>query len=351
MKSDDPFLSAMVAAVLSLVLVGLSIQLARKKGWFDNPDDPRKIHKGMVPRLGGPGIAIAFIISVVLFNRWFSVVIPFRYYVLAACAVALHIVGLLDDFKNLRARFKFLVQLIAAGATVAAGFSFSTLSLPFLSAPIKLGAAGMAITVVWIVGMANAVNMIDGMDGLAGGVGLIAAASFGAIHIMLGNSQSAVVALSLAGALVGFLFFNFPKASIFMGDSGSLFLGYVLSVLPLLDGSQRPWLLGVMPAGTVLAVPIFDVFAAMIRRRRRGDSIMTPDREHLHHKLLDQGLEVRQILAIIYTICIGLGAVVAMGVYMTPSCATIIQAVALVILAGGFIVLHYYKERRKAAGS
>jgi len=351
MKSDNPFLAAMVAAILSLLLVGLSIQLARKKGWFDDPHDPRKIHTGMIPRIGGPGIALAFIVSVALFSGWLSKGLPPRYFALVGSALALHVIGLLDDFRNLRARFKFVVQLVAAGVTVAAGFSFDSINLPFVSAPFGLGFVGPAITILWIVGIANAINMIDGMDGLAGGIGLIAAASFGAIHLTLGNSGAAVVAFALVGALVGFLFFNFPKASIFMGDSGSLFLGYVLAVLPLLDGSRQPWLLGVLPAGTILAVPIFDVFAAIIRRRRRGDSVMTPDREHLHHKLLDLGLEVRQILAIVYAVCIGLGGTVAVGIYTSRSGATCLQILALVILVGGFVYLHFRKERRKATAS
>ncbi|MEI6873634.1 MAG: MraY family glycosyltransferase [Spirochaetota bacterium] len=157
----------------------------------------------------------------------------------------------------------------------------------------------------------------------------------------------AALAFALVGSIGGFLFFNFPKASIFMGDSGSLFLGFILAVLPLLAAGSNPAEIGLLPAATILAVPIFDVFAAIIRRRRRGEHIMEADREHLHHKLMDFGLEARQILATVYAVCLCLGVVVVVAAFILKATQVYATLGALAILAGSFSNLHFAKERAK----
>lgn len=339
------FVPAFLAALLSLFLTPLAIAIARRRGWFDDSNDPRKIHTGQIPRLGGPAMSISFLASLVVLQLSAGTRPETRLLVPMAGGLVLHLVGLFDDFRDLRARLKLFAQLIVAIATVAAGYSFSLLPLPFFAEPLQLGIWGKLLTVIWITGIANAVNMIDGMDGLAGGISLIAAASFGAMQLSLGHVEAAAAAFALAGAITGFLFFNFPTARIFMGDSGSLFLGYVLAILPLLGSSGEPEGIGLLSAATILAVPIFDVFAAIIRRQRRGEHVMAPDREHLHHKLMDFGLDARQILALVYAVCIGLGTVAAAGTLLDPAWYFGLMVAALIALLGTFIYLHYAKER------
>ncbi|MFZ4616382.1 MAG: MraY family glycosyltransferase [Rectinemataceae bacterium] len=263
-------------------------------------------------------------------------------FVLLGGAAAIHGMGLADDFKNLRAYFKFGVQLAVAIAVAAAGYRFEY--LPGSGSGIPLGVFSWIITIVWIVGLSNAINMIDGMDGLAGGISLIAALSFGGLSLALGQAEGAIVAFALAGAIVGFLFFNFPPARIFMGDSGSLFLGYCLAILPLLGTGAFPSEFSFLASGTVVAIPVLDVFAAILRRRRRGQGVMTPDREHLHHKLMDLGLDARQILAIVYASAIGLGVAGMLATVLLPGASLIALLAALAMAVSAFVWLHYAKK-------
>jgi UDP-GlcNAc:undecaprenyl-phosphate GlcNAc-1-phosphate transferase len=198
--------------------------------------------------------------------------------------------------------------------------------------------------VLWIVGIANAVNLLDGMDGLAGGISLIGVAVWAILFFKSGQSLPAQAACAAAGAILGFLFFNFPPASIFMGDSGSLFLGYLLAVLPLLGYSQNQMESGLVPAITVCLIPILDTFAAILRRWRRGVSFLTPDKYHVHHKLLNLGFSTRQILAIIYTLCIVLGACVLAGIYVSPFLSFVLMMAGWAVCGSIFVVLHFLKK-------
>lgn len=336
-------LPALVAAAFSLVGTPLILAISHRRGWFDVPDDPRKIHTGSIPRLGGIAMFWAFIVALLVSALFGAFRLEASLIVLLGGAAAIHGMGLADDFRNLRAYFKFGVQLVVAIAVSAAGYRFEY--LPGFGSAVPLGVFSWIVTVVWIVGLSNAVNMIDGMDGLAGGISLIAALSFGGLFLALGQAGGAIVSFALSGAIVGFLFFNFPPARIFMGDSGSLFLGYCLAVLPLLGTGANPGEFSFLAAGTIVAIPVLDVFAAILRRRRRGQGVMTPDREHLHHKLMDLGLDARQILALVYAAAIGLGVVGMLGTVLLPGPSVIALIVALAIAVAAFVVLHYAKKR------
>lgn len=336
-------LPALVAAALSLIGTPLILSIAHRRGWFDVPDDTRKIHTGAIPRLGGIAMFWAFILALLVSALMGAFQLEASLFVLLGGAAAIHAMGLADDFRNLRAYFKFGVQLLVAIAVAAAGYRFEY--LPGFGSGIELGVFSWIITVVWIVGISNAINMIDGMDGLAGGISLIAALSFGGLHLALGQTGGAILAFALTGAIVGFLFFNFPPARIFMGDSGSLFLGYCLSVLPLLGTAAYPREFSFLAAGTIVAIPVLDVFAAILRRRRRGQGVMTPDREHLHHKLMDLGLDARQILALVYAAAIGLGVVGMLATVLLPGASVIALIAALAIATAAFVWLHYAKKR------
>jgi UDP-GlcNAc:undecaprenyl-phosphate GlcNAc-1-phosphate transferase len=221
----------------------------------------------------------------------------------------MHAVGLYDDFRNLRVLIKAPLQLLAAAAVTAGGFLIRTLTLPYLGS-INLGVAAYPITVLWIVAITNAVNLIDGMDGLAGGIAALASLSMGVIAMLQGAAATAVLSLALFGGTVGFLIYNFPPAKIFMGDSGSYFLGFSLAVLPLVGGISKASAFGTLLVPiTLLTVPILDTCLAILRRLRYKRSIIAPDKEHVHHKLLAMGLNERQILAVMYGFCAYLSVV------------------------------------------
>jgi UDP-GlcNAc:undecaprenyl-phosphate GlcNAc-1-phosphate transferase len=341
-----PLAVGLLAGLLSVLITPLVIKVARRFKWFD-PTNDRKIHTGQISRLGGVAMFLSFDLSLLIFylaggrseEPALLTIVP-----LLTCAAAIHFVGLADDFKNLRALFKLAWQIAVSMAMIMLGYRFRSLPLPW--GILDLGWFSYPLTLVWIVGIMNAVNMIDGMDGMAGGISIIAAFSFGVAYLGLGLRWPATASLALVGAISGFLVFNFPKAKIFMGDSGSLFLGFLLAILPLLHKSVFPKEAGILSAITVLLIPIYDVFAAILRRRRRGQSIMMADREHLHHKLMDLGFETRQILAIVYAACMGLGGIAILGSKIAFNVFFWLVMTAWIVLAGWFLYLHFHRKRK-----
>jgi len=319
--------STLIAFLLSALLVPGVIRLADSKGWHD-PVDSRKLHTIPTPRLGGIAIFWAFTLTVGLayLVGWYAAPngLGIRHvWMILVSALAAHVLGLLDDFTDLRARYKFLVQLAIAIGLISMGFHFRVIMVPWGSGAIDLGLFGPPLTLFWVVGVMNAVNLIDGMDGLAGGLSVIAAAIFGSFFLARGNGAAALICFSLGGALVGFLLFNlpFPRARIFMGDSGSLFLGLILAILPLLGPAQGIVEIGIMSAITILLIPIYDTIFAMMRRARAGVSFFTPDKLHVHHRLLDQGLSPLNALLRIYAAALLLGLVAISTLFVRPTVA------------------------------
>jgi UDP-GlcNAc:undecaprenyl-phosphate GlcNAc-1-phosphate transferase len=346
------FATGLLAGFVSICLTPLVIRISNRHGWYDDPSDPRKIHDGKVPRLGGIAMFWAFIITVTLATLigsrssqdapWGPVYLP-----VTLSLILVHATGLIDDFRDLRARYKLIVQALAAILVISMDFRFR--SLPIGGGIFELGWASYPITFLWIVGIMNAINMIDGLDGLAAGVSIIAAFAYGVIYTKLGLLYPAITAFALVGAILGFLFYNFPKAKIFMGDSGSLFLGFSLALLPLLHKSAYPAEAGILPGITVLIVPIFDVFAAMLRRMHRGQSVMEPDREHVHHKLMDLGFDPRQILALIYGVCFFLAGVVLGGLFLPVGIQFWVLIAVWALCLGLFLAIHYTWHAKKNA--
>jgi UDP-GlcNAc:undecaprenyl-phosphate GlcNAc-1-phosphate transferase len=295
------------AFCLQLILIPNILKIAHKNQWYDDPLDPRKIHSGNIPRTGGIGIFISFVLPLsacILLDY----IIPVKNFVFIITGVTiLFLAGILDDFENLRARYKLVLQIIAAIITITSGFRFVSFPLPF-GITLRDGFLTYGITLLWIVGVTNALNLIDGMDGLAGGVACIAALFWGFISCASGYAVSALFAFTLAGAAAGFLVFNRPPAKIFMGDSGSLILGYALALLPLIENGERN------PSGelliiiTLLIIPIFDTLGAILRRIRLKKSIAQPDKDHLHHKFLAAGFSSEKTLVIIFFFCVFSGA-------------------------------------------
>ncbi len=290
------------ALLLSAISMPLILKVAHSRKLYDGIDE-RTIHTGNIPRLGGVGIFLAFAITLALASIIFKSSFNGggRLWLLFVCTLVVHGVGLIDDLKDLRARYKFLIELAASLLLVFLGFRFLSIPYLFNEGNRALSFLSYPLTVIWIIGITNALNLIDGMDGLAGGISAFAAATFGLIFLLGGDAGAAVACFILLGALLGFLAFNLPPAKIFMGDSGALFLGFILSMLPFMGVASGGIEIGLIPAITILLIPIFDTFSAIIRRRRAGVSTFSPDKLHLHHKLLDLGLSVKGALAIIYS--------------------------------------------------
>lgn len=306
--------AAGTAFLLNCILTPLIIRFASKKGLYDKIDE-RKIHTGQIPRLGGVGFfssfLVVFLISVFFVSPRFYTESSY-FYALILIALFSFAVGFADDLRDLRARVKFLVQIGIAFCILIFGYSFQSIRVPFIENPVSLGLTGPLITFFWIVGVMNAVNLIDGMDGLAGGTSFIAILFYLIIAVV--SKLDPVIILSLAvfeGALGAFLLFNLPPAKIFMGDGGSLLLGAVLSFLPLAFDSQGHFDLngfGLYLGIALCAVPILDTLSAIIRRLViKRVHFFTPDKEHIHHKLLGLGLKTRGVLAVVYSATIGCG--------------------------------------------
>jgi UDP-GlcNAc:undecaprenyl-phosphate GlcNAc-1-phosphate transferase len=256
--------------------------------------------------------------------------------------------GLVDDFHNLRARLKFIVQLAAATLVTVGGFTISTVRIPGLGT-YSLGLFSYPITVLWIVAISNAINLVDGVDGLAGGISAFAALSLGLVSLVQGHPIPALFAFALLGAVIGFLAFNFPPARIFMGDSGSLLLGCVLASLPLLATPGETSISDLFAPATVLLIPILDTVSAVVRRVKGRRAILSPDKEHIHHKLLALGWKETSILAIVYGFCLCFGVAAFGSMFLARGAALALLGSVWVAALIAFAVLNSATRRSKLA--
>jgi UDP-GlcNAc:undecaprenyl-phosphate GlcNAc-1-phosphate transferase len=246
-----------------------------------------------------------------------------------AGAAVIFIVGVIDDIRGLGAGVKFAGQIVAAALPVAAGLRVDFIGNPFDSGLIQLGLLGIPLSLLWIVGFANIINLIDGLDGLAAGVSAIAAIPFLALAIQMNELGAAMLAAALIGACAGFLRFNFNPASIHMGDSGALLLGYVLAVTSIQGVMKSVAAITLVVPILVIGVPAFDTLSAIIRRRLHGRPIHEADNGHIHHRLLNRGFSQRQTVLIIYLWSLML----AVGGYSVRYVATIYKIGVFVLLA------------------
>lgn len=277
-------------------------RFAFKIGAIDIPKDNRRMHKKPTPRIGGLAIIFGFTVATLCFAQ------PSRqlYGTLAGAAI-IAVMGVIDDCKNLPAKLKFVIQIIAALVVVFAGdIKIDVFTNPnFLSdnpywvLPEWLS---VTLTVIWIVFITNAVNFIDGLDGLAAGVSAIMSISLVFISIRVGEYSIAILGIALMGSCFGFLPFNFNPAKIFMGDKGSTFLGFMLATLSIQGVFKSYAVISFAVPLLILGLPLFDALFAMIRRILRGQSPMTADRGHLHHRLVDMGFSQKQTVFILYAI-------------------------------------------------
>lgn len=308
----------LVAFGTTALLTPIVRRLAIDHDWVDRPDGHRKLHANVVPAVGGIAIAIGFAVGLAYLHAVrtllpFEVVFPPS--ALWAGALVIVASGFYDDTRGLGFKGKLAVQLVVAYALLHAGYRVDVSWMPFVSEdPYSQALLSIPVTLLWIVGVINAVNLLDGLDGLAAGVSLIAFASLGLIFGIHGEIGLVMIALIITGALAGFLLFNFNPASIFMGDSGSLFLGYLLATYTLAGtGHTNPWVALVLPV-VVLGLPIVDTALSIARRFIERKAICAPDRDHIHHRLT-RTLSHRDAVLVLYAVALSFGAAaIAMSV-------------------------------------
>ena len=327
--------SLLVAFVSSFILGALLTRtvrgLALRAGAVDHALVSRKIHKAPVPRLGGVAIVLSFFV-VLAAQLVVSGVPEEDYGRVAALVVGGAIIfglGLVDDLKGADAKLKFVVQFAVAALAYWGGFRIDAIDTQF-GAVIDLGWLAVPFTMVWIVGVINALNLIDGLDGLAAGLTVIAASVVIAITWTSADLLMLQAAVALSGTVLGFLVYNFNPASIFMGDTGSMFLGYVLATTAIHTNERNGSTVALAVPVIALGVPILDTLLALGRRAARGAPLFRGDRGHLHHRLLDRGLSHRQTVIALYAAATVLGVAAIVLTFANPSVAVWF----LVVLAG-----------------
>ena len=308
--------SFVIAFVLSFAMTPVVKKFAFKIKAVDVPKDNRRMHKKPIPRLGGLAIITGFMISALIILSFFGELTKGITSMLIG-AVIIATMGIVDDVKALDAKPKFLIQIAAALVVVLWGEvrieAFTNpiiwLGSPYMELPMWLS---VIISVIWIVFITNAVNFIDGLDGLAAGVSAIMSVSLVFIAARMGEMSEAIIGIALMGACFGFLPYNFNPAKIFMGDTGSTFLGFILASLSIQGVFKSYAIISFAVPLLILGLPLFDAAFAMIRRILKGQSPMKADRGHLHHRLIDMGFSQKQTVFILYAISgvLGITAVV-----------------------------------------
>lgn len=336
MKGLDLFLPLLFAVAACAIALGLTpawIALARRLGFVDHPGE-RKVHPVAMPTGGGFVVGIAFL-SVL----WVSTLLPgapepravLGLTVVGLIALAL---GWADDRFRLPAWAKLLVQALCGWTLHSFGFGVDRLTNPITGASLELYGWGMWVDIVWTVAIANAINLIDGLDGLAGGVVVISAATLVATALDVPGSALPWVGAILVGATLGFLRFNFPPARVFLGDTGSQFLGMMMAALALLENDKGTAAITLLLPIVAMGVPLLDSGMAFLRRLGRDGRIFRADQEHLHHRLLRLGLTHKQAVVLLYYVCAYLG-IAAYVISLLPRQAVLL---VLILLAMGLVL-------------
>jgi UDP-GlcNAc:undecaprenyl-phosphate GlcNAc-1-phosphate transferase len=332
----------LVAFTLSVFLVPIVRRLALKVGAIDLPDRVRKIHTRAVPRMGGVAIFIAFIVPVVgtyvlgatglVESQVYQVLTESSTAMsgLLAASTLILLLGIYDDVRHCRPSVKILVQTVAALVLCAVGIRIDLIRNPFTGELIRFGWLAWPLTVFWVLAITNAINLIDGMDGLGPGVGLFVAGTMLLISIFFRVSLVGPVMAALVGAIIGFLIFNFHPAKIFMGDSGSLFVGFLLAAICIQGSIKRYTLVALLIPIVALALPIIDTLMAIVRRWSKGLPMSVPDKQHVHHRLMSLGFSQREAVFVLYGVSVILGCVALV--------VAVLESALSVAVAGGTIV-------------
>lgn len=312
----DIAIAFVLAFVVAFVATPYTIKIAKKVGAVDIPKDERRMHKKSMPKFGGPAVILGFIVSTIYllivmsmegtinlfdFDQYGKKLLGFFIGI-----VIISIFCIVDDIKTIKPITKLTGQLLGAIVAVIAGIRIDGITLPFMNFPEIHEITSVIITILWIIIVTNAINLIDGLDGLSSGISVISAVSLLIIFVLNGSSMVSIVLIAaLAGALVGFLPFNFSPAKTFIGDTGSNFLGYALSIISILGSAKTYTAAVIVLPLIVLGLPIFDTLMAIIRRIIKGKSIKAvfkADKGHLHHRLVARGYNQKQAVLILYGI-------------------------------------------------
>lgn len=293
-----------ISAFITIILVPLVINLAKKIGALDIPKDNRRMHKIPMPLMGGLAIYIGVVISMLIF---LPITIPLLSVIVAGSLVVIS--GIIDDIKDISPKFKLLFQLLASIVLIIGGVRITFITNPFSNSQqlFNLGWLSAPISLIWIIGITNTLNLIDGLDGLAAGIALISSLSLLVVAYSLGYTNTMVLSAILAGACLGFLPFNFRPARIFMGDTGALFIGFMLAVISIEGVMKSVATISMVVPIFVLGLPILDTLFAICRRLLSGKSIVVGDKSHIHHRLVARGLSHRDTVWVLYSISIIFG--------------------------------------------
>jgi UDP-GlcNAc:undecaprenyl-phosphate GlcNAc-1-phosphate transferase len=305
------------SAFLALMITPAIIWLAHKIKAVDSPG-PRKVHSRPTPRIGGLSIilsTIGLVLPVLFLQNTIGDAfrdIQLHIVVLLSTGTFIFLVGLIDDIKGLRARIKLFAELAAAIAVCVVGIRITSVAVAdWLT--VNFGWFSWPLTILWIVGITNAVNLSDGLDGLAAGISAVASGVIAILAIWSGQVVMAVLMLALLGSLTGFLFFNFNPARVFLGDCGSLFLGFTIATSSVMCSTKSHALVGLALPFLALGVPIFDTLFSMLRRFLERRSLFAPDRSHFHHRLCDLGFKQHHVVVTIYAVTL---LMVGLGLFM-----------------------------------
>ena len=349
--------SFIVSFIFVCIATPILIKIGLRFGFVDQVNQ-RKIHRGAIPRIGGIGISLGTLLPIFLLcffvHSGVEIKTTNNMMLYFGGGLAISLLGLVDDIKGVNAKIKLLFQIVIAFFATQHGALIESLPMPW--GRLELGVFGYVLTIFWIIGIINAFNLIDGMDGLSSGITLFSSLTLAMLAIANEYLPTALVALALAGAVTGFLIYNFNPARIFMGDSGSMFIGYILAVLSLRSQSKAHAVVSIMVPIIAMGVPIIDTTLAFMRRILRHQSIFAADRQHIHHFLLSLGFNQRKTVLILYAVSV-LFTILSMVMIFNKNVDTFLIVIIFAIIVFviikklGYIEMIYGKFRVKKENS
>ncbi|OGL47129.1 MAG: hypothetical protein A2161_07320 [Candidatus Schekmanbacteria bacterium RBG_13_48_7] len=338
----------LVSFIISLTITPFLRQFIIRFGIFDAPEKSRKIHDSPKPTSGGLAIYVAFIVPIMIVffinyssfagSIWFPRIIGLLF-----TSTLILIVGFVDDVRGMEPIKKLFFQVLASILIYYCGFKIKLFTNPF-GETVQLGFLGLPITIVWIVGITNAINLVDGIDGLATGVVLFASITIYSISICMGNPVSTVLIAAILGACAGFLKYNFYPATIFMGDTGSQFLGFLIGVVSIGACQKSSLAVALLTPVIVLGLPIMETLLSVGRRVKNSSSPFQADMDHVHHRLLSRGYSQRQTVYILYMICVILGIIGFIFTAARSIFAAGLLAVLAILLLLGTVYFGYFQK-------
>ncbi len=340
------FLLAFLAALIAFLITPFMKKIAIRFNVVDIPKDNRRVHKTIMPKLGGISIYVAFVAIVILKT---GALTCYEIGIIIGATVIV-IGGVIDDKFNIRPWQKLIFQIVAAIILIAFKVQIAVVTNPLSDSNLYINInsiIGIPITILWIIGVTNAFNLIDGLDGLSAGIAFIACVTMTIVGYISGIAQPEIVAITaiLAGAILGFLPYNFNPASIFMGDAGAQLLGFLLAAISIKGATKSASAFVLAVPILALGLPIYDTIFAIIRRKVNGKSIVEADKGHFHHRLLDMGLSQKQAVIIMYFISAVLGLMSVIVFQLTNKRAYFVLCIVLVAIVLLALKLGLFKHK------